>query len=108
VIEIVYHAKYNRVTVKGHAKSDEPGKDIVCAAASMLATTLADNVYALYDSGAIREFGVRLDAGDAEIMCVPMAGYRNMIRIVYEALTLGFAHLAQDEPDYVTFSKVEG
>lgn len=108
MIEVVYHKKYNRVTVKGHAGADEKGKDIVCAAASMLATTLADNVYTMYDAGLIREFGVRLDDGNAEIMCVPAAGYRNLISVVYEAITIGFAHLAQDEPERVSYTKVEG
>lgn len=108
MIDIVYHTKYNRVTMRGHAGADEHGKDIVCAAASMLAATLADNVYAMYDGGLIREMCVKLEDGDAEIVCVPAAGYRKLIAVVFEAISLGFAHLAQDEPDYVTYSKVEG
>ena len=44
MILVTYYRSYNRLTVEGHAHSGEPGKDLVCASASILAYTLAANV----------------------------------------------------------------
>ena len=42
MIEI--HREENRLTVKGHAGYAEPGKDIVCAAVSILAQNLIQSI----------------------------------------------------------------
>ena len=40
-------AKYKKITMTGHAMYDDYGKDIVCAAASSIATTTVNGVLAL-------------------------------------------------------------
>jgi len=47
MIEVKYDRRHLTVTVTGHAKSDEPGKDLVCAAATILTYTLAGNAESL-------------------------------------------------------------
>ena len=41
------NAKYKKVTILGHAMYDDYGKDIVCAAASSIATTTVNGILAL-------------------------------------------------------------
>ena len=41
------NAKYTKITMTGHAMYDDYGKDIVCAAASSIATTTINGVLAL-------------------------------------------------------------
>ena len=55
MIHAVYYKKYHRVTVKGHAHSAEKGRDLVCAAASMLVSTLAANVAQLHTKGIVQK-----------------------------------------------------
>lgn len=46
------HSKYKKVTILGHARYDDYGKDIVCAAASSIVTTTVNGVLAL-DKGSL-------------------------------------------------------
>ena len=41
------NAKYKKITMTGHAMYDDYGKDIVCAAASSIATTTINGILAL-------------------------------------------------------------
>ena len=44
MIRVIYHPQHNRLTADGHAGSGPQGHDLVCAAISALALTLAGNV----------------------------------------------------------------
>ena len=46
------HAKYQKVTILGHAMYDDYGKDIVCAAASSIVITTVNGILAL-DKGSL-------------------------------------------------------
>ena len=41
MIQAVYDRNENKIAIKGHAYSGEPGHDLICASASMLVYTLA-------------------------------------------------------------------
>ena len=43
MIEVTYYREHNRLVVTGHAQSNEYGKDLICASASILALTLGAN-----------------------------------------------------------------
>lgn len=103
MIEITYHRSYNRVTIKGHAMSNEPGRDLVCAAASALAYTLAANVANLEANGQVTEAIVKLEAGDAEISCRPNRKYTAMVSRIFEAVCVGFELLARDHGLFVSY-----
>ena len=47
-----HHAKYQKVTILGHALYDDYGKDIVCSAASSIVTTTVNGILAL-DKGSL-------------------------------------------------------
>ncbi len=103
MIRVVYHPKYFRVSVRGHARSGEPGRDLVCAAASALAVTMAENVTAMERAGQVRELQVTLRSGLAEVCCVPRAGHRATARLVMNAVCLGWERLAREYPEFLSY-----
>ena len=104
MIEVIYYREHNRVTVTGHAKSDEYGKDLVCAAASALALTLGANVGHMADSGYVTEPIVKIEEGNAEISCVPKARYKASVKQVFMSICVGFEILADQYKDYISFA----
>lgn len=104
MIEIIYHRRYHRVTVMGHAGTAPAGEDLVCAAVSGLCYTLAENVEQLHRLGKVRNPVIRLESGDSEIACSPVHGYKNVVRIVLESVCLGFSLLAERYPEAISYS----
>jgi len=87
--------------LEGHAGYAEQGKDIVCAAASILAHIVAYDVDLLDRFNAYKEPAViRLESGDTEVTCVPTQS-SDHIRWVYDVARTGLYILAQNYPQYV-------
>lgn len=103
MIQAVYYRKYNRLTVEGHAKSGEPGHDLVCASASMLAYTLAANVANMADHGQVRAPIMELNPGNAEVSCNPISRYRSTVTLVFDAVCTGFELLAHSYPENISY-----
>lgn len=103
MIQIIYYRSYNRVTVTGHAESAEPGKDLVCASASILAYTLAANVANMADNCQVREPVMKLLEGDTEISCKPRHNLKASVTLVFDSVCIGFELLAHDYPDFVKY-----
>ena len=103
MIHVLYHPKYCKVSVRGHARSGEPGRDLVCAAASALAVTLAENVTAMERAGQVRELQVTLRPGLAEVCCVPRAGHRATARLVMNVIGMGWERLAREYPEFLRY-----
>ena len=102
MIEIVYHPEHYRLTVKGHAGYDVPGKDIVCAGVSALTCTLAEDIIAL--EGSLREPPhILLDEGNAEIECKPRSNQKSIVRLVMNSVCAGFAMMADKYSEHVTY-----
>lgn len=103
--EIIYNHKEKKVTVKGHANSGEYGNDLVCAAVSALTCTLAENIagYA-WDIEGIKEH-IRLDEGDAEIICTECPPeFVMVIDLVFCTICTGFEKLAETYPENVKYT----
>ena len=103
MIQVVYYRKYNRLTVKGHANAGEPGHDLVCAACSALAYTLAANVGNMEANGHVRNVTMKLEPGDAEICCDVRSGSRSIVARIFEAICVGFEMLATNNPQYISY-----
>ena len=104
MIHAVYHRKFHRLTVEGHARSAEPGHDLVCASASILAYTLAQNVMDLEHGGYIRRSPViELEEGKAEVCVSPRSNFRSVVMLIFDSVCTGFALLERDYPEYITF-----
>lgn len=104
MIEVIYYREHNRLTVTGHAGSDEYGKDLICAAVSALALTLSANVENMAARDCVCAYTARLDPGDTEISCNPRTRYRSSVRQVFMAVCVGFEVLADKWPDYISYS----
>lgn len=103
MIKAIYYRSHNRLTVEGHAHSGDPGHDLVCAAASILAYTLAANVANLADNGHARIESMELSSGKAEIGCKPRSGVRSIVGCTFESVCVGFELLAKDYPQYIRY-----
>ena len=103
MIQVTYHRRYHRLTVEGHAQSGEPGHDLVCAAASALAYTMAANVANMADNGQVREPIMKLNPGEAEVGCNPATRYKATVGLVFDSVCLGFELLAMNYPDYISY-----
>ena len=103
MIQAIYYRSYNRLTVTGHANSAEPGHDLVCASASMLAYTLAANVASMADNGQVRQPIIKNNEGDTEISCNPRHNLKNTVTLVCDSICLGFELLAHDYPEYISY-----
>ena len=104
MIEVIYHREHNRVTITGHAHSDEYGKDLVCAGVSALALTLGANVSNMASKDYVTACTIRLDPGDAEISCNPRTRYKASVKQVLRSVCVGFEILASKYPEYISYS----
>lgn len=104
MIEIRYYKDENRVTVHGHAGSAEKGRDLICAACSTLAITLAENVRQMEEAGIANEMTIELEEGHADIRCVPSKMGEETVRRAFESVCVGFEILAKKYPAYIFFT----
>lgn len=87
-------------SMEGHADFGPLGSDIVCAAATMLASTLVQNMVRRLDESQILE--CRLDSGHAVVKVSPIRKrVRRECRVIYAAVLQGFELLAQRYPEHV-------
>lgn len=103
MIQATYYRKYHRITIEGHAHSGEPGHDLVCAAVSALAYTMAGNVANMAMNKQVREPVINLDAGKAEVSCSPVSRLKATVTLVFDTVCVGFEMLASNYPDYITY-----
>ena len=115
MIEIKFKqtSRTRSVEMTGHAMTGEAGEDIVCAAASMLAYTLAENVARAYNSGMLRSRPtLTLEDGHALIKCAARAkrrdgaqgGFQGTVAMMYTVIRAGFELLERQYPDSVRVS----
>lgn len=105
MIDIVYDREKLKLTVKGHAKSAEAGKDLVCAAASILVYTLAGNVQQLCSNKRnVRRPVIDMKEGDATVSCSPVHGMTAITTLIFDTVCAGFEILAQQYPDNISYT----
>jgi len=94
------------LTVKGHAGQADVGQDIVCAAASILAYTVAQVVKTMHDEGKLKKKpNIRLESGDAVITCKATKQYYAEALHTYSVAQVGYALLQHNYPDYMQLVK---
>ena len=90
------------VTVKGHAGSAPRGEDLVCAGATMLAYTLAQNVRDKRRALKGRP-KIQLNEGDIIIRCRPKDRYFDRIKATFEDICTGYRLMAHNFPDCIQY-----
>lgn len=92
---------------KGHAGSDEAGKDIVCAAISVLTQTL---VNALREERDIEfDFDIEEEQGLLRVSGIRCWGVvsRKRAEDYFRMTVIGLRAIAQNYPEYVSIKEVE-
>lgn len=83
----------------GHAEYEEKGKDIVCAAASMLFYTLCETVTSYPDKAFKRE--PLIDVKEPRCICTPKDEYKANFDIIYQTILNGFTLLMEHYPENI-------
>lgn len=95
------------ITMKltGHAGQAEHGKDTVCAAASILAYTVAQALQFLYEEGGLKKKPhLKLEQGDTIIVAKPKPErYEEALHTFFVA-QVGYHLLVHNYPQYVALS----
>lgn len=95
------------LTLTGHAESANKGEDTVCAAASILAYTVAQEVKEMQEKGKLKKKpNIRLDEGDATITCKPVKNAYLEALHIFKVAQTGYRLLAanfQDNVQLTTF-----
>ncbi len=103
MIDISYCPSLCSVRILGHAGSAPKGEDLVCAAVTALAQTLAANVQELAAHGVLADKQVYLMPGLAEIRCTPRQEFRSVAVLVFDVVCTGLEKLAQTYPRYLRY-----
>lgn len=97
------------LTVQGHAGAAQSGEDTVCAAASILAYTAAQEVKEMQEKGKLKKKpNIRLGEGDATITCKPVKNAYSEALHTFKVVQTGYRLLAANFPENVsltTFAK---
>ena len=108
MIEVCFSSGSNGeldLKVQGHAGQDEPGKDIVCASASILMYTVAQSVLDMEQLGYLKTSPtVNTQPGNAIVRCCPKK-HRSKVKQLYTVVQTGYQLLAENYPQYVALTK---
>ena len=88
--------------IDGHAGQAEPGRDIVCAAASTLFYTLAQGVLRCRKM-LKRDPVIKEESGAGYLRCKPNEEDRETILRMYWLISEGFQMIRQNYPAYICF-----
>lgn len=93
--------------LEGHAGSAPGGQNLVCAAVSALAYTLAAAVLRLHTAAVLRNApSCQLEEGLGEVAAVPQESFREAVQMAFWTVQCGMAALAEHFPEQVTLCEV--
>lgn len=104
MIQVVYHRNENRITIKGHAYSGEPGHDLICAAASMLVYTLAAAVENMNRHGHLSDAVIKIAEGNCVVGCKPYEQFKGAATLIFDSICAGYDLLAVNHPENVSYT----
>ena len=90
------------MSIKGHAGSDDLGKDLVCAASSILAYTMAQNVKNCAELDMLKKNKIMMENGSSSVACTPKKEYYDIVRHSFQVIQTGYHLLAVNYPQYVS------
>lgn len=89
------------ITVQGHEMSGEEDKDLICFSVSYFIDALETAIDFFNEKGWMQRFYSRMNPGDAEIYCKPVAEKNAIVNAIFNSMCLGFFGLETDYPDKV-------
>lgn len=106
MITINFDPNAYKLEVIGHAGSAPKGQDLVCAAVSILVTSLASSVTE-YREMMSEEPLIGITEGYALIECKPRHENRRLVSFMYVTILHGLHFLAEQYPEYVSWAGIE-
>ena len=104
MITVVYNRTRHTLTMEGHAQSGgEPGHDLVCASASILAYTLASSVSNMAEADQVKEPVLKLNKGEARVSCKPRTRFTASVTLIFDSICAGFELLAANYPENISY-----
>ena len=94
---IVVHRYQDRICIAGHANFAEYGKDIICAAVSVLTETLIHSIEKLTDV----KMYTGIEPGKVNI---EIKNQSDIAKVLVDSFFIGIAGVAEAYPDYVQLS----
>ena len=101
MIRVIYSPGELWVSVEGHAESGPFGQDLVCAAVSGLAVTLAESIREMEKAGKLKSARRELDGGRAWLGCKPKHRFRAEAEAVFETVMRGLKCLGRVYPRFL-------
>lgn len=103
--KVLLDQRRNYFGVIGHSGYGEKGKDIVCAAVSILTYTIFVNLRIMELNKLIKDLDISIDKDRAlaEVRFEADENYNDGIDVLLRALCVGFKILEEDYPDNVKF-----
>ena len=98
MIVVKYNRRETTMTISGHAMTADKGKDLVCAAASVLGFTL---IACVADSEEKFLPVLTQKDGELRVACSPGRSFVTPCRRVMDTIFTGFEVLANEHPDNV-------
>ena len=92
-----------RLTATGHAYSGEPGRDLICASASILVYTFASFAKNAKKARHVKKLRMRLESGDAEVSFKVKAKFAGAVMLACDAICAGFELLARNYPENISY-----
>lgn len=90
------------LTVQGHAGTAPHGQDLVCAAATMLCYTMAQNAIEMRKAGWLEEDPViKLVHGEGDVIFRPKEDHKEQAALCMQTIMTGYDVLANTYPDAV-------
>lgn len=104
MIKIKYNPTRNVLTLKGHAGYAKPGKDIICASASMIFYNLCAMLRQYPDEAFSAPLEMKMAKGKngvTSVKCRPSAAYESLIDHDFLYALTGFETLMGNYPEHV-------
>ena len=97
------YARGLSLELRGHAGAGKKGSDPICAACSMLALLLAENLEQMAKQGWLKELHLCLESGNGSFSCIPAPGAEGGAALLFGSVAEGFRLLAKKYPQWVEF-----
>lgn len=107
MVRVVYDSGGHTLTVEGHAGQAEAGKDLVCAAVSILVHTVEANLQLLDARSYLSRLDTHIAEGSASFAFPPRKGMEAMVSFAVALVVVGFEILAKEAPEYVSYTMME-
>ena len=102
MIQVEFYPNDLKLSIKGHAGHAEPGKDIVCAAASILYYTLCQSLTDSEDLLKKAGLIISMNEEESSVQAKPKKGSEATIQHIFWVVLEGIQLLADDYPKNVT------